>query len=110
MLIKNNVGPESFNGLICNFDLSGNLMTNSNTFKVYLWVMSLSPTASKQLDINGCDPAGSTCTKDSDFTIPIATPNTYNTNDLKVELITIVKHASNANEATVKINAGAVNT
>lgn len=106
MLIKNNAGPATYDGFICNFNMFG-IETNLNTFNVYLWVMSISATANKQLNIYGCDTAKTSCLTDADFTVALTTANTYNQYDLKVELITITNSAS-ANTAVISVNSGAV--
>lgn len=113
MLINHNAAPASKSGFICNFDMTQNgtnyLLQNSNTFKIYLYVISLSPTAGIQLNMSGCT-AGAACAADSNFDVPIPGAQTYNDKDILVEVLTIKKSTVNtANGANVQVNAGAVN-
>lgn len=62
------------NGIICNFDPIGDVLTTTNQYKIYLWVMNVSTSTTETLFINGCsDNANYNCPKDiSNFSTSIA--------------------------------------
>jgi hypothetical protein len=107
MINQNYVTPATKSGIIANIGNIGNLLSGDNKFKIYLYVLSTSPTAAIPLKFYGCTPLSGACASDTDFNKNIPGGKTYNAKDLLVEEIVIQKSTNGAN---ITINGGTVYT
>lgn len=94
LLISNSASPPNKQGLICNLDINSKIISSTNTFKVYLWVMSASQTNNRQFKIYGCAASPAPCLVESDYTVQMS-GSIFNQNDLKIETFSIVAATAN---------------
>lgn len=104
MLIRN-YATSNNNIFICNVDISGNIINNSNTFKVYLWAINNSKLNQLKMKIYGCA-IGQLCNSDSHFTQVITGGQTYDSYSLNKEVLELSKVS--ATSASVSVNGQTV--
>lgn len=105
MLISHNAAPSSANSFICNFDVTGSLLTLSTKLTIHLWVTSVSPINALNFKVFGCT-SGQTCAAETDYNLNIPGGSTYDTYNLKVEKFVLEKNSGT--DAKVTLNSGSV--
>ena len=86
------------NGVIVNLDVLGNLKTQSNEVKLYMWIINDSA-ATPTLTIKGC--AASPCAVLADFTLEVGGGSAFTANKLIIQEISLVKNPG----GTIKVTA-----
>ncbi len=90
--------PLANNGVIVNLDVLGNLKSQSNEVKLYMWIINDSATT-PTLKIKGC--AASPCATVTDFTVEVGGGSAFTANKVIIQEISLVKNAG----GTIKVTA-----
>lgn len=88
-------------GVICNLARTSNFVNNTNTIKIYMWVVNPSATSSS-FKMFGCS---FPCISYTDFNLRIRGGNIYDQNQLQVEVVTLTKSMLQGNYTRVTLNS-----